>query len=93
MPARKMSAGKPSQCQVLTRIMLGSAVAESPSQGCAQSPSPIAVSPTFTSPKSGLRNSFQRKPTITAESTTGRNTITWCTRWPGSDLSSAKAIR
>ena len=74
MPARKISAGKPTQCQALTPMMLPSAVCSSPSQGCARMPTSIRAA--FTSPNSGWRNSFQRKPTMTALSTTGRNTIT-----------------
>ena len=56
--ARNTSVGKPNQCQLLTSSIAGSAVSGRPSQGSAQSFSPMPISALLTSPKTGFRNSF-----------------------------------
>ena len=88
-PARNTSVGKPTQAQAFTKMSAGSAVSACPSQGCASPPSPTAPSVWFTAPKIGWKNSFHRKPMMTVDRITGRNTAIRWNRAPGRSRQSA----
>src|SRR5438309_6718443 len=91
MPARKTMVGKPSQRHAFTTISVSSAVEASPSQGRASAPACSSVRTLFTRPKTGLRKSAHKNPTMTSDSITGRKKMTRYPRAPQGPRASSTA--